>query len=721
MIKLYPVLVSNSVSKNIIPGILKSVERFALIYKLDDLARSARRSAGISLTKVGKRVVMKESDEEIAAFLANEILHEQTGPQRYGGGTKSGSTMADLARQRAEEREKARGKVSGQRLQPPPGGLNQRQRDLWYRWNRERDEERMERAKARGKRMGARFEKPPKGLSAREKDLWYRWRQAQDEEAIAAARERGRAAGTPADATIAIGQMDMKSIMLEPTWMKIDRVTKYGQKFTSVLGVKAVSVPIRSDATLAQLLTFDKNVGRLMHLILKLGRKMSGLLYRIYSRTIEKMIDPDPKAISGDPYKDIVLKRTIISETNVDDVFLVLNQADFADDFALDAKGIRKLMSLGWQSFCIADDVNRRLTFCMSEFRGMCNTLPYTMIYQSLDQAKVFEDLEDLRRSSTSLFRTKIPMKKVIGESLAQQKLEEFGADLFGPLTEPEQQILNEIQYIDESFASTAKKLLKSPKMFLMRFFKGNIKVPEMTFDRAMKIGSKTDPKFKQAVSLAKRVLSNSVKVPLDENRLNWLAMTVVIRAKTMPGKDLIVKTRDVLMSVIPMLRRGIKKAQQSTMNIPPQHRVEAVFGLVATFMLVTALAFIYTWTMIASLKIKPHVEPVVKTFVDIVTTAYKHIKFYVSGEAMGPKEVSSFYSKLIKDHNLDLKSLTQPMRDSIKDTFDKASDKVGKDWDEFAGFFKREFDLSMSEAGVLFLLIIVGLGAARWVMRPPK
>ena len=44
-----------------------------------------------------------------------------------------------------------------------------------------------------------------------------------------------------------------------------------------------------------------------------------------------KLLNEEEHAISGDPYKDIVLKRTIIEESNVDDVFLVLNQADLSE------------------------------------------------------------------------------------------------------------------------------------------------------------------------------------------------------------------------------------------------------------------------------------------------------------------------------------------------------------------------------------------------------
>jgi len=709
MIKLYPVLIANSVSKNIIPGILKSVERFALIYKLDELSRSARRSAGISLKKVGNKIVIKESDDEIVAYLANEILQEQYPPydprQRYGPGTKGGARNQS---------------------QPPRGSPSQTGR-FSYQGSTGPDAEQQDTATAKGRGgiAGSRLEEPPARLSPKQKDMWYRWKAEKDAERMAGSKERGkeqaRQASSPQDASVSIGQMDTKSIMLEPTWMKIDRVTKYGAKFSSVLGVKAVPVPVKSDASLAQLLTFDKQVGRLMHLTLKMGRFVSGKLYRLYAKTIQRLIDPDPDAVSGDPYKDIVLKRTILADANVKDVFLVLNQADLDEDFAIDAKGIRKLMSLGWQSFCIADDVNRRLTFCMSEFRGMCHTLPYMMIYQSLDQAKVFEDLEDVRRSSSSLFKKKLPMKKVFGEALAQQKLEEFSFDLFGPLSQPTQEFLNEVSYIDENFGAAMKKVLTAPKQFLTRFFKGNVKVPTVTMDRALKIGKKIDPQFVRAFALAKRVISNSIKEDINEKQLDWTAMTVVIKAKTLPGKDLMAKTKDVLLTIVPMVRRGVRKAKQTTMNIPPQHRVEAVFGLLGIFTLITVIGFLYTWTLIASFKIKPYAGEAIKTMTEFISWGFLKVKtFILSTTYVDSPDLVKFWKKVYTDAKIDLDKMVDPYVEKFNKFLGTKTGEGGA-LENLEDTLKSEYDLSFAEIGALALLAVVGLYAFRFVMRPPK
>jgi hypothetical protein len=675
MIKLYPVLVANSVSKNIIPGICKAIERFALIYKLDAIAKQAHKNLNLSLRKVGNKIVMKEeTDKLLINYLTNEIILEGIPyfpNQRFGPGTKSSAT---------------------QRVTGASQGIHPAAASVTSYGNQPQPEDRKS--------------KTP-----------------DEEREIAKQKEIGRREATPGDATIAIGQMDMKSLMLEPTWMKVDMVARGGMRFTTVLGVKAVPAYVQSDSQLAQLLSFDKQVGRLMHLVLNYGRKVSGLLYRLYARTLQKVFDPDPRAISGNPYKDIVLKRTIIEEANIKDIFLVLNQADLEEDFAISAKGVRKLMRLGWQSFCIADDINRRLTFCMSEFKGMCQTIPYTMVYHSLDQARVFEDLEDVRRSTTSLFKSKIAVNKVFGESIAQKKLEEFSVDLF---SEPQyQEFLNEITYIDESLGSIMKKAISAPKEFIIRMFKGTIQVPQPSMDKLMKVGKKIDSDFIKAHMLAKRVLSNSLNLEgVKEVYVNWLAYAVIIRAKTMPGKNLLIKTKDTLLAVMPMIRKLLRKAKATTLNIPPEHRVEAALGLSALFILVIGLSYFYVITLIAAFKIKPVIGDIMQALSKYFLLAFTSLKTWVvkGAEALSQADVStanqkelltSFWGKYFTQSTADLKV----MYAKLKASFESQQGAIEKNLEGHL----QEHGLTFEEAGAMILLCVIGIFAIRSLLRPPK
>ena len=303
-------------------------------------------------------------------------------------------------------------------------------------------------------------------------------------------------------------------------------------------------------------------------------------------------------------------------------------------------------------------------------------------------------------------------MKKVLGESLAQHKLEEFGADIFGPLSQGTQEFLNEIAYIDENFAATAKKVMQSPKQFLGRLFQGTAKVPRMTIDRALKMGRKIDPQFPKAYALAKRVLNNSIKAKgLSEEHLNWAAMTVVIRAKTLPGKDLMGKTKEVLMSVIPLFRKALRKAQETTLNIPPQHRVEAVFGLVSLFLLTTILGFFYTWSMIMSLKVKPYVEPVMKVMSDFFATIFAKVKYFVTTD--GEVQLKDLFNKLTTE----FKNLMTPYHKQVKDFVDTKTGEGGV-IDNLKDTLKNEYDMSFGELGALMILTIVGIYSLRFILR---
>ena len=76
----------------------------------------------------------------------------------------------------------------------------------------------------------------------------------------------------------------------------------------------------------------------------------------------------------------------------------------------------------------ITDDVNKKATFCMKEFGGICSVVPYPFIYASLgkDHAKVYDDLEDVKRSASPFFSLRKRRKQVFGETLAYNRLNTY-------------------------------------------------------------------------------------------------------------------------------------------------------------------------------------------------------------------------------------------------------------------------------------------------------
>ncbi len=128
--------------------------------------------------------------------------------------------------------------------------------------------------------------------------------------------------------------------------------------------------------------------------------------------------------ISGDPKKDILYAST----KHRKNIFVMTNFAEVSEELFRNAGGVNKLFKLGWSSFCAADDVNRRLFCCMKEFKGMCSTVLYPFVYSAMkDQYKVFDSLDDARKSSSPFFgRQRGKLTKFVGEAKASQKLEDY-------------------------------------------------------------------------------------------------------------------------------------------------------------------------------------------------------------------------------------------------------------------------------------------------------
>ncbi len=81
---------------------------------------------------------------------------------------------------------------------------------------------------------------------------------------------------------------------------------------------------------------------------------------------------------------------------------------DLEEDFMGSASGVKSLFKLGWTSFVVADDVNKVVHFCMNRYKGMCSMVNYGFLYtDSRSQSQVYQDIEDIRKSSGPLFRMK--------------------------------------------------------------------------------------------------------------------------------------------------------------------------------------------------------------------------------------------------------------------------------------------------------------------------
>jgi len=212
--------------------------------------------------------------------------------------------------------------------------------------------------------------------------------------------------------TVKVDMPKDQSLSLEPTYIMVTTTTG-----TKIIGIKVIPFPVKTKDghSLADLLTVDASLKFMDTMVFQISRKVIRAFWAL-CRGLRVPFLKD-RVITGDPEKDILWASSFHKRF----VFCLLNFADISDsNFFRNAGGIHKLHSIGWNSFVLADDVNKRAIFCMKEFHGLCSSVPYQFIYSSFgkDNAKVYDNLEDVKKSASPFFKVSVSAKKVFGESI---------------------------------------------------------------------------------------------------------------------------------------------------------------------------------------------------------------------------------------------------------------------------------------------------------------
>jgi hypothetical protein len=352
MIVIYPMLTSQSVSPNVLPGIIKAVEKYILLYNTDDVLKSGSSTSAGTIVKTGIATL----GAAVAAGVATGVA-SQTAKAAAPHIAKAGSYVGKKLLRQGEEYENTDDSLSEA---PKPG----------Y-----------------GYYGAAASAKTTKGT--------------QGGPNVTARPERGNMP------KLEIPRSD--AISLEPTYLSVQTAKKDLQ----ILGVKVVPFTIRSQEPMMSLLTKDVQLKGLNVKTAKYGRMFKRVFYRIMAKI--PMTSIRDKVLTGDPMNDVVLGKTQYGKN----MFLCFNKLDLQnDEMFSDPASLRKLQTLGWASIILLDDVNKRATFCMKEFGGICSTVPYSYIFSSLgkDHNKVYEDLEDVRRASGPFFRMNTNRRRAFAE-----------------------------------------------------------------------------------------------------------------------------------------------------------------------------------------------------------------------------------------------------------------------------------------------------------------
>ena len=406
MIVIYPLLVTDSVSKNIVPGLAKIIERYLLIYKIDEVLQAAKTGGSKKRYKIKGGKIFTEEDK----FTFDPNFPHITKASQLGKGPQSRTkpfSRAELDKRKKDEREEQ--------------DTKRKEAEAEYKRKKdEREEQDIKRKEAEAEYKRKKDEREEQDIKRKEEEAEYKRKKEE--------REQKKAEQIAKSATMDIGAMDMQSLSAEPTWVKVD-IVKGDLKTTELLGIKVVPIMVKSSEKLVRVLMFDKNVKGLHAKVLTYGRRMIRGLWKIWDRVWSTipMFGGGRTTPSGDARKDILLQRSIYSNNNKANMFLSINFQDLDDDlFFNNAQSLNKLFKKGWESFIVCDDVNRMAYFCMEEFKGMTTSISYAMMYQTLGQLKVYESLEEAQRSSTSLFKVKTKTNKLFSIVLAKQKLNKY-------------------------------------------------------------------------------------------------------------------------------------------------------------------------------------------------------------------------------------------------------------------------------------------------------
>jgi len=256
---------------------------------------------------------------------------------------------------------------------------------------------------------------------------------------------------------------------------------------------------------------------------------------------------------------------------------------DLDSNFFEQAGGIQKLFGLGWSSIVATDDVNKRATFCMKPFNGMCSSIPYSYLYASLGHSKVYNDLEDVRRSAGPIFRMKGKYNKLLDCHLLKQERNEI------MLTENLESFKNKFneKFITKFYGSMKAAIKTQDPMKAKDIIS---QVPEPTTDMLSKIGIKVSPDFTRTKMVIQKVLENSTSIPSDISERLALGITFAAAIKG-KGKDIPNEAKDLLKSFVSQYR--LKKLSPDDRKDIIIMSVAFLISSIPIVMLISALTYV--------------------------------------------------------------------------------------------------------------------------------
>lgn len=379
MVIVFPMLVSQSVSENVIPGIAKTVEGYLIVNNMSDIMDDpmVRRTGlfkGFRATKGGWFA------REGVELLEDEASDREELIGR--GGTKT------------SDREELIGRGGTKTSVDSAGAKRQTNQDIIVA-TKERNRKKEEREERSEKRKEEEYQRKKAEEELKKKET---------------------------KATAKVIASDYKSISLEPSYITVETTLRSGAIKRQFIGIKVVPYRVKSSEKLSRLILHDTQLNYLNSLMISLGRKVMRLFYSLLDKWGGRL-RMGGVTMSGDPRRDIIMSRTGKKGLGI----IVLDKNEDVDErFTQNISKLNRLFKMGWGNIIIADDISRSAYFCMRNFGGTCNVLNYSMMYQNLGQLKVYDSIEDSKRQNSSLFKVSTRASKVFSEWKVESKLTKY-------------------------------------------------------------------------------------------------------------------------------------------------------------------------------------------------------------------------------------------------------------------------------------------------------
>jgi hypothetical protein len=379
MIVIYPMMVSNAVSENTLPAIGKMLEHYIMVYMQNDVINTLNDKASqASNVKIRYKIKGKK-------WIGESVDLSEAKPTRDEEYEKGNKKRIEDVRQKARDAGQKTSDVLHPGQKKRRDERDEEERDIKYKNMSPKEREEALEDEEKKEREAGKY-KSGQEKNQREKEKW----------------ELEKAKGEK----VSIKVSD-KSISIEPTYMSVE-TDKLGTQF---IGVKVIPYRVISDAKLSHLIMHDMKVKGIASLTIPFGRQIIGAMLRLTNRG----------PVSGDPKKDIIYRTT----GHKGETFVVLEKnQDIDETFLRNTSRINRLFKMGWGNFVLADDVLGLAYFCLRANKGICQGVSYRMMYKTLGQSGVYEDMEDLRKQNSSLFKVGAKkFSKLLGEAKSDEKL----------------------------------------------------------------------------------------------------------------------------------------------------------------------------------------------------------------------------------------------------------------------------------------------------------